>query len=88
MHEETNKYSLDFLCWINRCLFKNDFYKELINLGIDQSIVVGLTGTLFLNGKEPNIVSLFQEHCLNEGDYRDAVLIFLSTNLTKWVSLN
>jgi len=75
-------YSLEFLCWINRCLFPKDFKRDLIDLGVDNMVAYTLSTTLERHSRD--ILVLYQAYGLHEGEYKDAVDTYLAHMLNKW----
>jgi hypothetical protein len=58
------RYSLEFLCWVNRCLFPGDFVDDLIKHGMDRSKASFIVGSM----KNLNILDFYQNYCLNDGE--------------------
>ena len=59
--------NLEFLCWVNRCLFPDDFEKELVKLGMGK-IEAFLMVDPYRHGKNLCIVEFYQEWCLGKDD--------------------
>jgi len=56
------KYSLDFLAWCNRCLYKDDFWKELEELGIPFQIRYNFHSS-----------GIWEKHCCVLGLYQNFI---------------
>lgn len=74
------KYSLDFLCWVNRCLLPGDFMNELLELGIDPALTMSYV-CIIKQGK--GILDVYQEYISSE-ESRKHVEAYLDMMLTKW----
>lgn len=73
-----NEYGLDFLCWVNRCVFfKGDLYKELLLLEIPSHIAVTLSNS-------NDILRMWQEYGLNDDEWRASIIKYLDYYKAKW----
>lgn len=57
-----NKYSLEFLTWVDRCLFKDDFCKELVNIVGDEDIVFAVKFSSRWQKQTANICGFYQDY--------------------------
>ena len=74
------KYSLEFLCWVNRCLYPEDLIKDLVKEGMDE-----LEAKLMIGSKTKlNILDIYQDYCLNDDSIRYSVESFLESMERKW----
>ena len=72
------KYHMTFLLWVNRCLFPDDFCKELFKLGVNKKIAWSLASYL-KHSEKRNLLDLFQA-CGNGNDkdeYSKALYLYL-----------
>jgi hypothetical protein len=71
MREKQNDF-LDFLCWVNRCLFPADLRDDLIRLGMPLEDAVYLYVTAFKERMEQrgeiDILWLYQSYCITSKD--------------------
>lgn len=60
---------LDFLAWVNRCLFPTDFEEELIRLGVDKTVAFGLRLVVTSErNRTKGIVDVYQDCISSESD--------------------
>lgn len=73
-------YSLEFMAWVDRCLFPGDFQEELMELGVDR-IDAMLYASVVKQGK--GIVGVYQELIMDE-EARNHIEQYLQMMLAKW----
>lgn len=71
-------YSLDFLCWVNRCLFRDDFMRELQDLGVRFSLAFALSSS-----EKLDVLSIYQEY-INDDDAKQAIETYLQSKLKQY----
>jgi hypothetical protein len=80
-------YSLEFLCWVNRCLFPGDFERELIEeIGVRENVARGLA--VVLDENDRNILNVYQGYGLKQNEYKDALDKYLEYMHEKWIEIN
>lgn len=62
-------YTIDFLCWVNRCLFPGDFEREIIGLGYNEALAYGLAHSESFG----NIIDMYQAYGLKDTEYKGAL---------------
>lgn len=72
-------YSLDFLCWINLCLFRDDFLRELESIGVSRDTALRLA----YFSDDLDILKLYKEN-VNDTEAKEAISLYLSYMLSKW----
>lgn len=78
-------FDMEFLCWVNRCLFPGDFCEELIELGMPENDARFIT--IPYRRKPLCILEFYQEVCLHNEDNRIYVDKWLDMMLQKWNEL-
>ncbi len=77
-------YSLDFLAWINRCMFPHDFADELKELGLNEIDWISMRT---IPPKECNILRVWQNYCVGEWKNKDiakAINKYLTKMYKQW----
>ena len=77
-------FDMEFLCWVNRCMFCDDFGEELIELGMPRTDA--LLMTLPYRRKRLCILEFYQEYCINNEEAKLYVDKWLDMMLEKWNS--
>lgn len=75
------------MTWVDRCLFPNNFEKELIELGVDKETTLWLK--LFIRSKKDHnkeIVELYQGF-IDSKSGRKALVKYLNFMYKKWENL-
>lgn len=68
---------LDFLAWVNRCLFPSDFEDELISLGVDKTVAFGLRLVVTSErNRVKGIVDVYQD-CITSEEDKAALGLYL-----------
>jgi hypothetical protein len=74
------KYSLEFLCWVNRCLFPDDLVNSLVKHGLNEN-----TARLIVMSKRKlDILDLYQDYCLDDEEIRYPFEEFLREMAEQW----
>ena len=76
------KYSLDFLCWVNRCLYPYDFINELVEQGIDK-----IEATIMVNsyGNKPlDILKIYQDWAIVDSEWKRIIETYLNKLLKEY----
>lgn len=76
------KYSLDFLAWCNRCLFKDDFENELKELGVPPEILFTFSSSSIWKNR-PCILAFYQDN-INYTEGIVAIEMWLEMMHKKW----
>lgn len=74
---------MEFLCWVNRCLFSGDLEYELVELGMDED------DARFVSKSARCVVELYQDYCVGPGgeEFKAYVDRWLEMRREKWESL-
>lgn len=80
---QVNANDLDFLCWVNRCLFPGNFYEELQELGVEEEICLNLYMHVRFH-PDKGICKIWQEFCCYENEYRQALESFIEMRKRKY----
>ena len=75
------KYSMEFLCWVNRCLFPSDFETDLLSLGFDAGVAFIMARDL---KNHRSITQLYQDYGLTDGIAKDALDAYLQRMQAIW----
>lgn len=79
-------YSIQFLCWIDRCLFPVNLRNELIALGVEEGISILMSDFLSHRVRANNaasIVTLYQEFIDSEGVCKE-LDVYLAARHQDW----
>ena len=76
------EYSLEFLCWCNRCLFEEDFERELRELGVPFNVYYAISASEIWR-KHPCVLGIYQNFINNEG-VKNALELWLTMMKKKW----
>lgn len=69
--------NLEFLTWVDRCAFPKDVEEELVELGVDRRVALGLRMNMTAQrGRIKTMVELFQDN-IRGGEYKEALLTYL-----------
>jgi len=68
---------MEFLCWVNRCLFPVDFQRELVELGMNEADAFILSRSKSARC----ILELYQEWCVGTGGEEFKVYV------DKWIEM-
>ena len=81
--DSKNAWSLEFLCWIDRCLFPDDFEKDLIELGGSRYVAFMMGDRL--KRDRCGFVRLYQEYALHDMETERLLISYLDMMYTKWI---
>lgn len=71
--------NLEFLTWVDRCAFPKDVEEELVELGIDRRVALGLRMNMTAErGRVKTMTQLFQDN-IRGGVHKTALLTYLAS---------
>ena len=77
------KYSLEFLAWVNRCLFPDDFERDLIELGVGPFMAMAYAELVRRQGKD--ILGVYQTY-ISSKESQEHIEMYLQMMMDKWNS--
>lgn len=89
MTEDQINY-MEFLTWVNRCLFIEDLKDDLIVLGCEKTLAVYMMVQMKHDDMKCEIMYLYQNYCLHKDltdeDYGYWLQKYLDQQFIKWES--
>lgn len=69
--------NLEFLTWVDRCSFPKDVEDDLVEMGFDRTVALGLRMNMTAErGRVKTMTQLFQDN-ISEGEHKTALLTYL-----------